>query len=98
MNVKIAVLNGLKQNMKTVVLNVAVVDTLKSRSKNMLNIKTQKNKEKPMSNIGSYYMELTEQASVLTLREFCDKYGDTWENQNVWFEVNDESDHEEESV
>ena len=51
-----------------------------------------------MSNIGSYYMELTEQASVLTLREFCDKYGDTWENQNVWFEVNDENDHEEKSV
>ena len=51
-----------------------------------------------MSNIGSYYMELTEQASVLTLREFTDKYGDTFENHNVWFEVNDESDHEELNV
>ena len=51
-----------------------------------------------MSNIGSYYMELTEQASVLTLREFTDKYGDTWDMQNVWFEVNDEHDHEEKSV
>jgi len=49
-----------------------------------------------MSNIGSYYMELTEQASVLTLREFTDKYGDTFENHNVWFEVNDECDHNEE--
>lgn len=49
-----------------------------------------------MSNIGSYYMELTEQASVLTLREFTDKYGDTFENHNVWFEVNDEFDHNEE--
>ena len=55
-------------------------------------------KEKPMSNIGSYYMELTEQASVLTLREFTDKYGDTFENHNVWFEVNDEYDHEEQQV
>ena len=55
-------------------------------------------KEKPMSNIGSYYMELTEQASVLTLREFTDKYGDTFENHNVWFEVNDEHDHEEQQV
>ena len=51
-----------------------------------------------MSNIGSYYMELTEQASVLTLREFTDKYGDTFENHNVWFEVNDEHDHEEQQV
>ena len=60
--------------------------------------KYQAKKEKPTSNIESYYMELTEQASVLTLREFCDKYGDTWEMQTVWYEVNDEGDHEEKSV
>ena len=35
MSVKIAVLDGLKQNTKTVVLNVAVVDTLKYQARSI---------------------------------------------------------------
>jgi len=42
-----------------------------------------------MSVMSNYFLAMQEDAKEMELREFIDRYGDTTDNHNLWYEVND---------